>query len=125
MLLIRESKFGKSRLVPLHPSSMTALEGYAQLRDQLFAQAITRFRDTKYGGAKLDKATAQTPVDEVLALLRLDPKFIRLNDAIMSSGTSWPVVTSPSPTVQSANADALRRRNGARRSAARKRSRGA
>ena len=35
MLLIRESKFGKSRLVPLHPSSMQALEGYAQLRDQL------------------------------------------------------------------------------------------
>ena len=35
VLLIRESKFGKSRLVPLHPSSMTALEGYAQLRDQL------------------------------------------------------------------------------------------
>ncbi len=35
VLLIRESKFGKSRLVPLHPSSMSALEGYAQLRDQL------------------------------------------------------------------------------------------
>ena len=35
VLLIRESKFGKSRLVPLHPSSMQALEGYAQLRDHL------------------------------------------------------------------------------------------
>jgi integrase len=35
VLLIRESKFGKSRLVPLHPSSMQALKGYAQLRDQL------------------------------------------------------------------------------------------
>lgn len=35
VLLIRESKFGKSRLVPLHPSSMRALMGYAQLRDQL------------------------------------------------------------------------------------------
>jgi len=33
-LLIRESKFGKSRLVPLHPSSMQALEHYARLRDQ-------------------------------------------------------------------------------------------
>ena len=38
MLLIRESKFGKSRLVPLHPSSMQALEGYARLRDQLQPQ---------------------------------------------------------------------------------------
>ena len=35
VLLIRESKFGKSRLVPLHPSSMQALEGYARIRDQL------------------------------------------------------------------------------------------
>ncbi|CAN5794994.1 tyrosine-type recombinase/integrase [soil metagenome] len=35
VLLIRESKFGKSRLVPLHPSSMPALDGSAQLRDQL------------------------------------------------------------------------------------------
>jgi len=35
VLLIRESKFGKSRLVPLHPSSMQALSEYAVLRDQL------------------------------------------------------------------------------------------
>lgn len=34
VLLIRESKFGKSRLVPLHPSCMQALEGYSRLRDQ-------------------------------------------------------------------------------------------
>jgi integrase/recombinase XerD len=35
MLLIRESKFGKSRLVPLHTSSMQALNDYAHLRDEL------------------------------------------------------------------------------------------
>jgi integrase/recombinase XerD len=35
VLLIRESKFGKSRLVPLHASSIQALQSYAQLRDQL------------------------------------------------------------------------------------------
>jgi integrase/recombinase XerD len=39
VLLIRESKFGKSRLVPLHPSSMQALEGYARIRDQLQPRA--------------------------------------------------------------------------------------
>lgn len=38
VLLIRESKFGKSRLVPLHPTSMQALKGYAQLRDHLQPQ---------------------------------------------------------------------------------------
>lgn len=35
VLLIRESKFEKSRLVPLHPSSMQALKEYARLREQL------------------------------------------------------------------------------------------
>jgi integrase/recombinase XerD len=35
VLLIRESKFGKSRLVPLQASSMGALRDYAKLRDQL------------------------------------------------------------------------------------------
>jgi integrase len=35
VLLIRESKFGKSRLVPLHPSSMRALGDYARLRGRL------------------------------------------------------------------------------------------
>ncbi len=35
VLLIRESKFGKSRLVPLQASSMQALKDYARLRDEL------------------------------------------------------------------------------------------
>lgn len=34
VLLIRESKFGKSRLVPLHPTAMDALAQYAALRDE-------------------------------------------------------------------------------------------
>ncbi len=35
VLLIRESKFGKSRLVPLQGSSMKTLEAYARLREEL------------------------------------------------------------------------------------------
>ena len=38
VLLIRESKFGKSRLVPLHASSMQALNEYAVLRKELQPQ---------------------------------------------------------------------------------------
>lgn len=57
------------------------------LRQQLFAQAIARYREVKQtgevAGAKPGKTTAKTPLDEVLALLRLDPKFVRLNDAIV------------------------------------------
>ena len=39
VLLIRESKFGKSRLVPLTASSMAALQDYAGLRDRAPAAA--------------------------------------------------------------------------------------
>ncbi|MDI3194438.1 tyrosine-type recombinase/integrase [Pseudarthrobacter sp. AL20] len=35
LLLIRESKFGKSRLVPLHSTAMQALSVYAKLRNEL------------------------------------------------------------------------------------------
>jgi integrase/recombinase XerD len=35
VLLIRESKFGKSRLVPLHPGSISALHAYDELRERL------------------------------------------------------------------------------------------
>jgi integrase/recombinase XerD len=34
LLAVRHTKFGKSRLVPLHPSTVRALTGYENLRDQ-------------------------------------------------------------------------------------------
>lgn len=36
VLTIREAKFGRSRLVPLHPSATEALRSYARLRDQTY-----------------------------------------------------------------------------------------
>jgi integrase len=36
LLTIRKSKFGKSRLVPLHPSTAAALKHYAEERDRVF-----------------------------------------------------------------------------------------
>lgn len=41
VLLIRESKFGKSRQVALHASSLEALERYARCRDQLLTRPAT------------------------------------------------------------------------------------
>lgn len=39
-LNIRETKFGKSRQVPLHQSTITALKAYARLRDRLLPRPI-------------------------------------------------------------------------------------
>lgn len=41
VLLIRESKFGKSRQVALHPSTLEALDRYAHCRDQLQPRPAT------------------------------------------------------------------------------------
>ena len=38
VLIIRETKFRKSRLVPVHPSTTKVLQRYAQLRDRLFPE---------------------------------------------------------------------------------------
>jgi len=41
IVMVRDSKFAKSRQIPLHPSVLAALTGYGQLRDQHFPQPKT------------------------------------------------------------------------------------
>ena len=41
LLVVRDSKFGKSREVPLHKSAVKALRSYAERRDELCPQAST------------------------------------------------------------------------------------
>jgi integrase/recombinase XerD len=36
MLIVRHAKFGKQRLLPLHPTTVTALQSYRRLRGQVF-----------------------------------------------------------------------------------------
>ncbi len=59
------------------------------LRKQLFAKALSRYREIKdtgqLDGKKVGTTAAVAPIDDVVALLRLDPKFLRLNDAVNGS----------------------------------------
>ena len=41
VVTVRQSKFGKTRLLPLHPSATAALRGYLRLRDRLCPQPRT------------------------------------------------------------------------------------
>lgn len=74
-----------ARLQPI-VDEMDKIKRDPQLRRTLFARAITRYRGLKYedpATAKVKASQAPTTVDdEVLALLRLDPKFLRLDDAV-------------------------------------------
>ncbi|HWM88271.1 MAG TPA: tetratricopeptide repeat protein, partial [Kofleriaceae bacterium] len=49
-------------------------------RSALFDRALARWRAEKEGADRAPRATA--PADKVLALLRLDPEFVRLHDAV-------------------------------------------
>ncbi|WP_327093610.1 tyrosine-type recombinase/integrase [Nocardia vinacea] len=52
-LLIRESKFGKSRLVPILPSTVTALRDYADIRDEHHLNAATASFFVSRRGARM------------------------------------------------------------------------
>lgn len=55
ILTIRDSRFGKSRLIPLHPSSIKVLSDYGSRRDRLFAVRKTPyFFCSRYDG-RLDE----------------------------------------------------------------------
>ncbi len=55
-------------------------------RRRLFETALTRYREVKatgeLAGVKPGTAKADTVTDQIQALVRLDPKFLRLNDAV-------------------------------------------
>ena len=60
VITVQGSKFGKSRLVPLHPSSRCALQRYADFRDRIYLRPRTpsflvdqRGRRLGYGGVLL------------------------------------------------------------------------
>jgi integrase len=54
VLTIRDSKFGKSRDVPLHPTAVTALRGYEQIRDRLCPAPVTTAFFVSTRGTRID-----------------------------------------------------------------------
>jgi integrase len=78
VLLICESKFGKSRLVPLHPTSMQALAGYARLRDQLQPDAAEPAFFTSLNRKRLIYAVVQLTFRQLI------------DDAGIGAGAPWP-----------------------------------
>ena len=59
LLTIRQAKFRKPRQLPLHPSAVTALAGYAARRDRLRPRPATTAFFVSTTGARLARTTAQ------------------------------------------------------------------
>lgn len=55
VLTIRGAKFGKSRLVPLHPSTRAVLLDYAKRRDEIYASRPVEYFFVTSRGTKLEK----------------------------------------------------------------------
>jgi integrase/recombinase XerD len=60
VLTIRDTKFGKSRQLPLHPTSTGALTDYARVRDRLCPNASSPSFFVSTHASRPDKSTIQT-----------------------------------------------------------------
>ena len=60
VLTIRDTKFGKSRQLPLHPTTTTALADYARVRDRLCPNATSPSFFVSTHASRPDKSTIQT-----------------------------------------------------------------
>jgi integrase len=80
---VRNSKAGKSRLVPLSPSTIGALHGYTARRDELYPGPTTTAMFISTTGTRLRSGNLRAGFDEVLAragLSRTDQPHPRLAD---------------------------------------------
>lgn len=82
VLTIRGAKSGRDRLVPLHPTAISALAGYARRRDQLCPEAATtRFFVSAVGTPVLARLAEQVFVQLTVGLgLRTAERRPRIHD---------------------------------------------
>jgi integrase len=74
MLTIWDSKFGKSREVPLHSDALDALRAYAQRRDELCPHPSTASFLVSPGGARLVYVTVQKTFSRLVDDAGLGPR---------------------------------------------------
>jgi integrase/recombinase XerD len=76
MLTVRGAKFGKSRLIPLHPSVVEQLDRYQRHRDLLRPRPACPAFFLSGAGTRLNHTNASTTFNALLAVagIRADPK---------------------------------------------------
>src|SRR5260370_40681301 len=74
VLTVRDSKFGRSREIPVHPSALAALRAYAQRRDRLCPQPRTAACFISPAGARLVYTTVQPTFSRIAGNARVGPR---------------------------------------------------
>ena len=74
-LLVRRTKFGKSRLVPVHPSTMAALTAYQTIRDRVVRHRRTAALFVAEDGVRITQGSAEYTFARVSAQIGLRPPF--------------------------------------------------
>jgi integrase/recombinase XerD len=72
---IRRTKFGKSRLVPLHASTMEALAGYQTFRDRVVRQRLDDALFVSERGVRITQGAAEYTFARVSADIGVRPRF--------------------------------------------------
>jgi integrase len=74
-LRIRRTKFGKSRLVPLHPSTMAALTSYQAVRDRVVRHRPSDALFVSERGVRITQGAAEYTFARVSAHIGVRPRF--------------------------------------------------
>ena len=77
VLTVRSSKFGKSREVPLHPSTLDALQAYQLRRDHLCPRPKAPSFFLSMRGTRLDQPTVGSTFLLLVRQARLRPRSLR------------------------------------------------
>lgn len=76
-MLVERSKFGKSRLVPLHPTTVAALSAYAAERDELFPSPKAPTFFVSSAGTRLINCNVESLFRKMVRLAGLVPRSHR------------------------------------------------
>jgi integrase len=74
-LLVRRTKFGKSRVVPLHASTMEALATYQAIRDRIARQRLDDALFVSEHGVRITQNAAEYTFARVSAQIGVRPRF--------------------------------------------------
>jgi integrase len=77
LITIREAKFDRSRLVPLHPSTTEALSGYAARRDRLWPQPRTTAFFLSGAGTRLNRSGVDKTLREITTAMGMRTATVR------------------------------------------------